>query len=775
MLMATATMAQVTVGGRVVGEDRAAIVGATVVCDATGQGVATDENGKFAFDCSAEYPFVLTARCLGYDEVQVAVNQKNQAKNNYIVLTQKAENLSDVDVVGQRSTTNFETIDTRAALETVDVAGGIEGVVKTQLGVSSNNELSSQYRVRGGNFDENIIYVNDIEIYRPFLIRAGEQEGLSFVNPDMVESLEFSSGGFNASYGDRMSSVLDVKYKTPQQTSASLRASLMGGSAHFEGKIGRRVSHTNGIRYKTNRYAIASLDTKGDYDPRFFDAQSLWTFRVAERLSVNALGYFGSNRYNFAPEDRETNFGTLADTRTLKIYFEGQEEDKYRTGVVAVGAAFDVDAENRVALSASIYRSAEEEAYDILGEYWLQLSTSATSTDQSEGIGVGGYAQHARNQLYTGIYTVAAKANHALSRHRLQWQLKFQREHFNDYVDEWEYRDSAGYVISPSTAEIAFSHRAKADNELNSNRLQAYVMDDLLFDLDLWRLTINYGVRLQYFSTNSETLVSPRVSMRLGNNKRAYRMSLGRYCQAPLYREMQRTDGTLNEAVVAQKSWQIVLGNDIFFSLSERPFKFTAEAYYKWMNHVNPYSIDNVRIRYSAENNARGYAVGLDAKVNGELADGVESWACFSLMQTMENIAGDGHGWIPRPSDQRVSFSMFFQDHMPNNKSFGATLNLYLSTGLPFGPPNSERYLATNRMPGYKRVDFGLYKDFAIRADGSQKNRLKSLRIAAEVFNLFDFNNTISYFWIEGVDGNQYAVPNYLTSRRINVKFSIEF
>ncbi len=769
-LCSTAALAQTRFSG-VVNDGDEPVVGATVVCLETQQGAATDEYGEFDFEASRALPLTIVVRSVGYSSDTLRVEKRFDARNLEIELKSTETKISDVEVKGKRKSANFQKIEASHANLSPNVSGGIEAVVKTQLGVSSNNELSSQYRVRGGNFDENMVYVNNIEIYRPFLIRAGEQEGLSFVNPDLVESLEFSSGGFDASYGDRMASVLDVKYKTPREFAGSARGGLLGASAHLEGNFGGRLSHITGFRYKTNRYVVGSLDTKGDYDPTFVDVQSFWSLKINDKLRCDLLGYYASNRYEFEPTDRETSFGTFTDAKTLTIYFEGNEDDRYQTGIAAASFAYEPNEANKFTLSASIYKSAEHENYDILGEYWLQQAG-----DDSDNIGVGGYMQHARNELYGQIVTPSLRGSHDVGKHTVSWEVQAGFRHFKDYVDEWEYRDSAGYVISPSTGMIDYTLSAKAHNKLNSTNLQAFVMDEFTTNVGSGRLTFTYGVRLSHLSSNDETLVSPRVQVRYAKDKHIWRMALGRYSQAPLYREMQRTDGTLNKDVEAQNSWQALVGYDFFFNVGSRPFKLTAEAYYKLLRDLNSYSIDNVRIRYSANNESHGYAVGADVKVNGELADGIESWASLSIMQTEENIDDDGAGYIPRPSDQRISFSMFFQDQMPNNKSIGVTLGIYAGSGLPFGPPNSERKMATNRMPGYKRIDLGLYKDFGLYSDGTKRfNHINSIRLGVDVFNLFDFSNTISYFWVDGVDGRQYAVPNYLTSRRINVKLSVEF
>lgn len=687
------------------------------------------------------------------------------------------QELDKVDVVGQKGKGSFQSIDASGALESAGVSGGIEGVVKQQMGVTSNSELSSQYRVRGGNFDENMVYVNNMEVYKPFLIRSGEQEGLSFVNPDMVDRVNFSSGGFDVSYADKMSSVLDVKYKAPKAWHGSARIGLLGASAHLEGaskyrpesKVG--YSHITGFRYKTNRYMLGTMDTKGDYDPAFLDVQSLHTWMFGNKVKADVIGYYASNRYKFTPKDRETTFGTLTDAKKFTIYFEGKEDDQYRTAMVGGSVTFYPSNDHSVALCASMYRSEEQENYDILGEYWLQQAAG-----DDEKIGVGGYMEHARNELFGAIGAYAVRGKDRFGAHSITWEAKMQTERFSDYVNEWEYRDSAGYLASPADGIIEFDRSVLADNDLKSRRLMAYVMDNIACEVGDGRLDVNYGLRVARWDCNNQTIVSPRASVSYNRSKWTYRLSGGLYDQSPFFRELRRADGSLNTKVKSQKSWQVVAGVDHYFFADNRPFKFTVEAYYKGMRDLNPYSIDNVRIRYMADNCAKGYAAGLDFKINGELVDGVESWACLSIMKTSEDIDGDGHGWIARPSDQRVNFSMFFQDYMPSNKSVGANLNFIMGSGLPFGPPNSERFMQKNRMPGYKRVDLGLFKDFGKTKDGGLKwSGVKSARLGVEVFNLFDFSNTISYFWVREVGGAQYAVPNYLTSRRINVKLSVEF
>ncbi|WP_262327168.1 TonB-dependent receptor [Carboxylicivirga litoralis] len=763
------------------------------------EGGICDEEGLFSFITTLALPFEVQVSSIGYQTATLQINNAQQAKNLVIYLSQKQENLGQVDVEGQITDQSFNKINPKLVDRLPDAGGGnIEGLVKSQMGVSSNNELSSQYRVRGGNYDENLVYVNDIEIYRPFLIRSGQQEGLSFVNPNLISSLKFSPGGFEAQYGDRMSSVLDVRYKKPRKLSGSVSASLLGASGHIEGSSkDNKFSAITGVRYKTNQYLLGSLDVSGDYNPSFFDAQTFLTYQLSEKWAIEALGYYSQNNYSFEPIDRETSFGTINDAKKLKIYFEGQEKDLFQTGLGAVSLKFLPNSSNQYKLTAMGYRTYEEETYDIQGQYWLQNienldgSTPNPQEDGIQNIGVGTNLEHARNDLLGIIQNMALQGKHQLNDHLLSWQVKYQHEYFKDYINEWEMRDSAGYSLPYSDKEVKFVYAYNADAETSSNRVTAYLQDEFRVNTANGFILVNAGIRINYWDFNDEFLISPRVNLLFYPNidkTTRYRLAGGIYYQSPFYREMRRPNGTINKNIKAQKSVQIVAGIDRIFEAMNRQFKFTSEAYYKHLTNLNPYQVDNVRVRYSGENNAKGYATGIDFKLNGEFVPGVESWANLSLMKTEEDILDDFYidtdendnettvypGYIPRPSDQRVSFSLFFQDYLPNNPSFRVNLNLLFSTGLPFGPPQSPRYMATNRMPAYRRVDIGFSKDLTKWLN--KKNTLvKDCRIGLEVFNLFDINNTISYFWVRDIHNRQYAVPNYLTSRRLNLKLSAYF
>lgn len=765
--------------GHIVDGKGSPVEGATVMEISTLTGAVTRPDGSFGIRFPGPYPAKVVVRCLGFRTDTIAIPEASRSIK-IVIMAQDVEG-QEVRVVGQKTDPSFEKIDAGVAAQMVSTDVGIEAVLKSQMGVSSNSELSSQYRVRGGSFDENLVYVNGIEIYRPFLIRAGEQEGLSFVNPDMVEEANFSAGGFDASYGDKLSSVLDVRYKRPDAFHAGARLSLLGAQVHAEGAAaGGKLTHITGLRYKTNQYLFGSLDTKGDYAPKFFDVQTYWSLTPTPQTTIGLLAYYAQNTYSFNPTDRETSFGTISDARKLTIYFDGRERDRYRTCVVAADARHSISQSVTVGLTTSMFRTEEEEKYDILGEYWLQQAMSSQTSeavDQSQNIGVGGYMQHARNYLFGEVYSAAANAKFATQANTVDVQFKLTREHYSDLTDEWAYTDSAGFVTSPSVGAIVMDEARQADNKLWQTRAEGFIKTTL-GEVDMGRgaARLVAGVRVAYQNTGRDVIWGPRFIYSYRLDRWRFRLAAGRYCQLPNLREMKGPDASLRRDVNPQTSWQLFAAADRYFGSPERPFKFTVEAYYKWLRHVNPYSIENVRIRYEAHNDATGYAAGIDFKLHGQLIDGAESWATLSIMQTREDIGGDGHGSIPRPTDQRVQFSSVLQDNMPGNKSITAMLSLFFGTGLPFGPQGCQRWQATSRMPGYKRVDLGLYKDFAIGSDGTCKRpSLRSAKLGVEIFNLFDFANTISYFWVSDNDGHRFGVPNYLTSRRINVKFNIEF
>ncbi len=763
------------------------------------RGTVTNQKGEFSFRINAKWPLVLVFSRIGYQLQELPLDSMASTKLLAVVLMGKTETVETVDIrAKRRNKENFTFIDSKLSASLPDASGGgIEGLVKTQMGVSSNNELSSQYRVRGGNFDENLVYVNDIEVYRPLLIRAGQQEGLSFVNPEMVSDVQFSAGGFDARYGDKMSSVLDIRYKRPTEFAGSASASLLGAHAHVEGtNANGKFTHITGLRYKTNKYLVSSTDVSGDYKPSFFDVQTYLTYRFNDKWRLGFLGNISQNQYNFAPVDRETSFGTINEAKKLTIYFEGQERDAFLTGFGAGVLNFSPNSMHNLKFTVSGYRTSEDENYDILGQYRLHdLEDEEQQIPDPDagvsGIGVGSYLEHARNYLFGAITNVALRGAHSLGDNNIEWEMKYQHERFSDIINEWEMRDSADFniPINPNKLEMIYAYNA--ENDMSTNRYTAFVQENRRFDLPRSTMDISVGLRANYWDFNDELLISPRLGVSLlpeWERDFRFKFSTGLYYQSPFYKEYRMQGGGINYNIKAQQSIHFVGGFDYYFTRGERPFKFSTELYYKSMKNLIPYQIDNVRIRYSAKNNAEGYAAGIDMKLNGEFVKGVESWATLSLMSTEEDLKDDSYvnrqsgetifpGYIPRPSDQRLNFSLMFQDYFRNNPSFKVNLNFLYGTGLPFGPPRSERYKAVNRMPAYRRIDIGFSKELT----GTQLNPnkkagvFKNIWIGVEVFNLFDINNTISYFWVTDVSNRQYAVPNYLTSRRLNVKLITRF
>lgn len=702
------------------------------------------------------------------------------------------------------------------------LGGGVEALLVGQAGVSIRNELSSGYSVRGGNFDENLVYVNDIEVYRPFLVRAGQQEGLSFPNPDLIDRISFSAGGFDARYGDKMSSVLDIHYKRPRAFGGSVTAGLLGGSVHVENAMMKaRLRQITGFRYRTLRTVLQGLDTQGEYDPRYTDLQSYWTYDLTDKVEVGFLGIYSRNRYDLVPQDRETELGTFNQALRFTVFFEGQERTAYETLFGALNVNVKQRRDLLLKFTTSAYRTYETERFDILGQYYLSELDRDLGSDQFgevvRDLGVGTFLDHARNRLTGTVLSAAHKGFLDRENGSLLWGIDARSETIEDRLSEWTLIDSADYSIPQSTGEdLTLDHAVKSKLDLQSVRAGAYVQRTWKWQgagRSEWSVTA--GVRAQHWSYTGGTVVSPRarITWEPGWRKltaqgdsvdRDYRFwfATGLYDQPPFYRELRDPQGMLNPEIRAQRSIHFVLGMDRLFEIWERPFKFTAEGYYKLLDDLIPYEVENVRIRYYARNSAKGFATGADIKLNGEFIPGVESWASLGVLSTFEdltddfyylrfNAAGDtiipGYtydqiavdsvrkepGLIPRPTDQRVSFAMFFQDEMPRWPTFKVHLNLVFGTGLPFGPPNLERYPDTLRTNLYRRVDIGFSKQF-LGAKGQEKTNwlrhVNSLWLTLEVFNLLNINNTVDYQWVQDAGGRYYAIPEFLSPRRLNLK-----
>ena len=789
-------------------------------------GQTTNSKGYYELSLLSDTTLVVSYSFVGFEPKQVTVKLRQGEKRKLdVTLVSTSTVLADA-VISDRAAdaTSLTRLDAKQATLLPTMGGGVETLIKTLPGVVSNNELSSQYRVRGGNFDENLIYVNGIEIYRPFLVGSGQQEGLSFVNSQLVNNIQFSAGGFAAEYGDKMSSVLDVSYKTPRETAGSLSLSLLGAEAHVEGCTkNEKFSYLVGARYKNTALALGVMDTKGDYRPNFTDAQALFNFRFNEKWDLSFLGYYSKNRYMLIPKNAKINAGNIDFPFQVNVYFEGQEVDDYATGLGALTLTFKPNKDLSLKWIASAYSAYETETYDVVEQYFFGIRNSSLG---SETLGevidnheVGTLTRHARNAFYAQVYNLDHKGMYAFGNSLLKWGIRFQHQDIDDTVDEWQMMDSAGYalpyqytlpgVMPDILPDIPMDFTHRAANTLAVNNLDGFVQNSWTLPYrDKGEFVITGGLRANYWGYNKKVYVSPRagVAYKPNNDKRelVYRLSGGVYNQTPFYREIRNRDGSLYKDARAQQSYQIVAGNDFKFRAWGRPFILTTEAYFKWFTHVVPYDIDNVRIRYYADQSAKAYATGLDLKVNGEFVKGIDSWASLSIMDTREDIRGDyklidadgnvlpfyNHtddqvadtlslGWHSRPSNQLLNFSLFFQDYIPMAPTWRVNMTLTFGTRLSYNDNNSDFYSPTGRYPAYRRVDIGFSKQLISEASSFSKGNplhyIKNMFVSVDVFNLFDIANVISYNWVKYIDNCYYGVPNYLTPRYVNVKLLMEF
>ncbi|WP_423128200.1 TonB-dependent receptor [Gaoshiqia sp. Z1-71] len=779
-----------TVHGKITGTNGQAIDLANISIKGFPLGTVSDQKGNYLLRIPAKRKITLVFSVVGYVsfEKEISAEEEQRIELN-VTLSEDTKEIDEVRIDQQRKgQTNIAQIDPHWAANLPGAgAGSIEALLKTLPGVSSNNELSSQYSVRGGNFDENLVYVNDIEIYRPFLVRAGQQEGLSFINPDLVSSVSFSAGGFDAKYGDKTASVLDIKYRRPNGFRGSVSASMLGGSVHVEDNSkNNKLSYIGGLRYKTNSYLLNSLDESGEYDPRFTDLQAYVSYRISGSFDLSFLGNLARNDYHFVPKTRETTFGTWSQPLQTKIYFSGQEKDEFMTRLGALSANFHPISQLNLKLITSVFETEEEVSYDILGKYYLnELERDLASGqfgDSVLNIGIGSFLNHARNKLEARVISLAHKGAFNSDQHLLNWGIDFRSEKITDQIHEWEMRDSAGYSLPYSGSEILLYRTVHTDNRMNSIRASAYIQDTYQVPLAAGELYLTAGIRAGYWDYSDEWLLSPRFSVSYfpeWESRFVFRLSGGSYRQPAFFKELKDRDGNVYPDTKAQNSQQIVLGADYMFRAWDRPFKLSSELYYKYFSRLIPYQVENVQIRYLADQQATGYAAGLDLKVNGEFVSGIESWAGISLLQTREDITGDGHGLIPRPTDQFLNISLFFQDYLPGNPSYKLHLAAFYGSRLPTGPPNSQRYQDIFRMPPYRRVDLGLSKTL-IGSESRFRNKsilstVNDMWLTLEILNLLGINNTVSYFWVSSNYGDMFAVPNYLTDRKINLKLTVKF
>ena len=768
-----------TLQGRIVDESGSPVEFASVSCLKQGKMTMTSLKGEYSLQLHSADSVEVRFSMVGY-KTKIRVLRRPRGKQTLqVVLYSNDNELGEVTVTSTRIQSGQTQELKKEHLKNLPSVSGnaVEELIQSQAGVSTHSELSSQYNVRGGSFDENSVYINNVEVYRPFLVRSGQQEGISVINPDMVEKIEFSTGGYEARYGDKMSSALNITYKRPKPFEASVSASLLGASAYV-GVSNKKVSWSNGLRYKTTRNLLGSLDTKGEYKPTFIDYQTYFTYTPNERWDINFLGNISNNHYNFSPEDRETNFGTMENVKSFRVYFDGQEKDVFRTFFGSLGITRHFGKNTSLSLIASAFKTREQEKYDIQGQYWL------TQTETSENLGVGTYFQHARNYLNAHVESLKLLLKTKQKRHDIEGALTFKKEHISENSVEYEMRDSSNYSIPHTGKDLYMIYSMRAKNVLDANRIEAYIQDTYRFGGGEGQshYTLNYGVRFAHWSYTKETILSPRVSLGIipaFNENVTMRFAAGLYYQAPFFKEIRDTTtvngityAKLNNKAKSQRSIHFIAGYDYRFKLNNRQFKFTAEAYYKLLGNLVPYSVNNVKVVYYGDNESSGHAAGLDFKIYGEFVPGTDSWLSLSLMSTKMKLNGVS---IPLPTDQRYALNLFFTDYFPGTDRWKMSLKLAFADGLPFAAPHRELESNSFRAPAYKRADIGLSYRLINNADNhNKKNPLRNLWLGVECLNLFGINNVNSYYWITDVTGQQYAVPNYLTGRQLNFRISAD-
>ena len=775
MLSMTALAQSFTLKGIVTDDEGNALELATVACVAQGKVTMTNLKGEYSMTLQSADSVVIRYTMVGYKS-RTRTLYKPQGTQTLRILLRADQQLDEVVVTERRrQTSQTEQLDLKN-IKGVPTASGnaIEELIQQQAGVSTHNELSSQYNVRGGSFDENFVYINNVEVYRPLLIRSGQQEGLSVINPDMVEHVGFSSGGFEAKYGDKMSSALDITYKRPKALEATASASLLGASAYV-GMSSKKFSMSHGLRYKTNRYLLGSLETTGEYKPNFLDYQTFITYEPNRRWTLSLLGNISENHYNFRPKDRETSFGTMEDVKSFRVYFDGQEKDIFRTLFGTASITRHLGDSTHVKLLWSAFHTKEQEAYDIQGQYWLD------DTQSAEQLGVGTYMEHARNNLTANVQSLKLMFNRQLRRHDIEAALTMKWEDIKEQSREYEMRDSSGYSVPHNGQRLDLIYTLASKNEMSSRRIEGYVQDTYKWQRGESFFTLNYGLRFANWSFNHETIVSPRASIAIvpGSNQNiTYRFATGLYYQAPFYKELRDTTtqagitvATLNRNIKSQQSLQFIAAMDYRFRMMNRPFKFTAEAYYKALSNLIPYNVQNVKVTYYGENLTSGYALGLDMKLYGEFVPGTDSWISFSLMRTQQKYQGQ---WVPLPTDQRYALNLHFTDYFPGTERWKMTLRLAYADGLPFGAPHRGIEKQSFRAPAYKRADIGM-SYLAYQGPKRTSFGISRVWLGLDCLNLFGISNVNSYYWVTDVASRQWAVPNYLTGRQINGRVIVEF
>ena len=777
----TASAQSFVLQGRVIDEHNNPIELASVSCLKQGKATVTSLKGNYTLTLQSADSVAVRFSMIGYkSKTRVLRNPKGRLSLT-VVLYGDDTTLGEVQVEGQRiqsgQTQELKPKDMKMA--PTAAGNAVEELIQSQAGVSTHSELSSQYNVRGGSFDENSVYINHVEVFRPFLVRSGQQEGLSIINPDMVERIGFSTGGFEAKYGDKMASALDITYKRPKRFEANAQASLLGASAYI-GFATKKLAWANGIRYKTNRYLLGSLETDGEYKPNFLDYQTYLSYRTNKRWNIDFIGNISDSHYNFYPQNRETAFGTMQNVMNFTVYFDGQEKDLFRTyfGTLSIGHQFND--RTRLSLIASAYSTREQETYDIQGQYWL------TQTETSENLAVGTYFEHARNFLKAHVESAKLLINSKLKAHDVEAGITIKREHIKENSVEYEMRDSAGYSIPHTGQDLQMIYSLRARNQLDATRVESYLQDTWRFtsgsDSAQTHYTLHYGIRMSHWNFNRETILSPRLSIGIipaYNENVMLRFATGIYYQAPFYKELRDTATTggitvasLNRNIKSQRSIHFIAGYDYRFRILNRPFRFSAEAYYKILQNLIPYSVNNIKVVYYGDNVCSGHAMGLDVKLYGEFVPGTDSWLSLSVMDTGMKLNGKT---MPLPTDQKWAANLFFTDYFPGTTRWKMSLKLAFAGGLPFSAPHRELERNSFRAPAYKRADIGMSYRLLDNDDRAKHTIFRNIWIGADCLNLFGINNVNSYYWITDVTNQQYAVPNFLTGRMVNARIRFEF
>ena len=780
-----------TLQGRVTDDDNNPVELATVSVASQGKVAFTSLRGEFSMHLHSADSVAVKFSMIGY-KTKVRVLRKPRGKQTLqVILHTDATMLGDVNVTGEKiqsdQTQEIKIKDIKMAPSAN--GNGVEGIIQQQAGVSTHSELSSQYNVRGGAFDENSVYINNVEIYRPFLVRSGQQEGLSVINPYMVDKIGFSTGGYGAKYGDKMSSALDITYKTLKAkgkkpvVEGSLAASLLGTDAYI-GIGTRKLSWLNSVRYKTTSYLLGSLETKGEYKPQYLDYQTYLSYQPNKRWKIDFIGYISDNHYNFEPSDRETSFGTMENVKSFRVYFDGHEKDRFLTYFGTLGITRHITRNTSLSLLGSAFYTKEQEKYDIQGQYWLD------QTETSENLGVGTYFEHARNYLSARVMSAKLMLRHKVQKHNVEAAVTLKREHIEENSIEYEMRDSAGYSVPHTGKDLYMIYSMKARNELNANRMETYIQDTYRFSGGIadstgngqTHYTLNYGVRMSHWNFNRETILSPRISLAIipaNHENTTLRLAAGLYYQAPFFKELRDTTtvngvtvASLNEKIKSQRSIHFIAGYDYRFRMNNQRFKFSAEAYYKALANLVPYSVSNVKVVYYGQNECNGHAAGLDFKLYGEFVPGTDSWLSLSLMDTRMNLGGKS---IPLPTDQRYAVNLFFTDYFPGSKKWRMSLKLAFADGLPFAAPHKELETNSFRATAYRRADIGMSYQLLDNSRREKKTFLKNVTLGVDCLNLFGIDNVNSYYWVTDVTNQQYAVPNYLTGRQLNARVLLEF